>query len=240
MLQNLLQMSEGTPLFYRYLHKQGYSAQLLYKYVQNGWLDRVAGGVYRKKGKDLDPLLTIKAVQEQLGLPYYIGAQSALRLQGKAQTLVFHESYLVFVPSHCRLSAWLKGLASFRFIKAQLFEETTLGLTVIDDGPKLSSPERAFLEMASLIPKNAEYSEFVACMELAPNLRPQLLQSLLEGCTSIKAKRIFLKVAETQNHRWFSKLDVERIDLGSGPRRIVKDGVYSKKYQIYLPGNKDV
>lgn len=236
MLQKLLQMPEGMPLFYQYLHKQGYSAQLLYKYVQNGWLERVAGGVYRKKGKDLDPLMIIKAVQEQLGRPFFIGAQSALRLQGKAQTLTFQNSYLVLVPSHCRLSIWLKGLESFRFIKANLFEDGSSGLTVFEEGgPKISAPERAFLEMAALIPKDAEYSEFLASMELAPNLRPKLLQTLLEGCTSVKAKRIFLHVAETQNHRWVSKLDLKRVDMGSGPRQIVKDGEFSKKYQIYLP-----
>lgn len=227
------------PLFYEYLHKQGYSAQLLYKYVQSGWLERVAGGVYRKKGRDLDPLMIIKAVQEQLGWPFFIGAQSALRLQGKAQALTFQNNYLVFVPSHCRLSAWLKSLRTFRFIKAVLFEDSLLGLTESEEnGPKISAPERAFLEMAALIPKDAEYSEFLASMELAPNLRSTLLQTLLEKCTSVKAKRIFLHVAETQKHRWAAKLDLKRVDLGSGPRQIVKDGVFSKKYQIYLPEDK--
>ncbi|HBR14520.1 MAG TPA: hypothetical protein DD723_03120 [Candidatus Omnitrophica bacterium] len=236
MLQNILQMPEGMPLFYEYLHKQGYSAQLLYKYVQNGWLERVAGGVYRKKGKDLDPLMIVKAVQEQLDRPYYIGAQSALRLQGKAETLAFRNSYLVFVPSHCRLTAWLKGLEFFRFIKANLFEDDSLGFAAYEEsGPKISVTERALLEMASLIPKDAEYSEFRASMELTPNLRAKLVQTLLESCTSVKAKRIFLHVAETQNHRWVDKLDLKKVDLGSGPRQIVKNGEYSPKYQIYLP-----
>jgi hypothetical protein len=236
MLQKLLQMPEGMPLFYEYLHQQGYSAQLLYKYVQNGWLERVAGGVYKKKGKALEPLMIVKAIQEQLGLPFYVGAQSALGLQGKVQTLAFQNRYLVFVPSHCRLSTWLKGSDFFRFIKANLFKDGSLGFTAWEEnGPKISAPERALLEMAALIPKDAEYSEFMANMELAPALRPKLLQSLLEGCTSVKAKRIFLHVAETQNHRWVFKLDLKRVDLGSGPRQIVKDGVYSQKYQIYLP-----
>jgi len=239
MLQKLLQMPEGTPLFYEYLHKQGYSAQLLYKYVQNGWLERVAGGVYKKKGKDLDPLMIIKAVQDQLKWSFYVGAQSALQLQGKAQTLTFQNTYVVFVPSHVRLTTWLKSLESFKFIKTNLFEDSSLGLMTFDEvGLKISAPERAFLEMASLIPKDAEYSEFVSSMELAPNLRPKLLQKLLEECASVKAKRIFLHVAETQNHRWVYKLDFKRVDLGSGPRQIVKDGVFSKKYQIYLPKDK--
>jgi len=236
MLQKILQMLDGTPLFYEYLHKQGYSAQLLYKYVKNGWLERVASGVYKKKGKALDPPLIIKAVQEQLALPFFIGAQSALRFQGKAQTLAFQNNYLVFIPSRCRLSTWLKGLEFFRFIKADLFKDSLLGLTVLEEsGPQISSLERALLEMAALIPKDAEYAEFCANMELVPNLRPKLLQSLLEGCSSVKAKRIFLHVAETRNHRWVSKLDLKRVDLGSGPRQIVKNGVYSQKYQIYLP-----
>lgn len=239
MLQKLLQMPEGIPLFYEYLHKEGYSAQLLYKYVQSGWLERVAGGVYRKKGKDLNPLMIIKAVQEQLGQSFFVGAQSALRLQGKTQTLTFQNNYLVFVPPYCRLNAWLKSLQTFLFIKAALFKDSSLGIIELEEtGPKISAPERAFLEMAALVPKDAEYSEFFASMELAPNLRPTLLQTLLENCTSVKAKRIFLHVAETQNHRWIAKLDLKRVDLGSGPRQIVKGGVFSKKYQIYLPEDK--
>ena len=239
MLKKLFQMPEGVPLFFEYLHKQGFSAQLLYKYVQNGWLEKVAGGVYKTKGKDLAPLMIIKAIQEQLGWPFYIGAQSALQLQGKVQTLTFRNTYLVFVPSRCRVSLWLKNLGSFRFIKANLFNGGLSGLVAFEEsGPKISVPERALLEMAALVPKDAEYSEIIANMELTPNLRARLVQSLLEECSSVKAKRIFLHVAETQNHRWVSKLDLKRVDLGSGPRQIVKNGVYNKKFQIYLPKDK--
>ena len=110
--------------------------------------------------------------------------------------------------------------------------------SVYQSSPKISVPERALLEMAALVPKDAEYSEIIASMELTPNLRARLVQSLLEECSSVKAKRIFLHVAETQNHRWVSKLDLKRVDLGSGPRQIVKNGVYNKKFQIYLPKDK--
>ena len=236
MLKKILSMPEGMPLFYAYLHKEGYSSQLLYKYVKNGWLERVANGIYKKKGKDLDPLLIVKSFQTQLGLPFFIGAQSALRLQAKTHYVKFASWYYVFIPSHFRLNAWMKHLGVLKFVKGSIFKDPDLGLMPLESaGVRVAAPERAFLEMASLIPKAAGYSEFVADLELAPNLRAGLLQELLESCESVKAKRIFLSAAERQHYRWFPKLDLQKIDLGSGPRRVVKGGVFYKKYQVYLP-----
>ncbi len=231
-----MSLPDGMPLFYKYLHKEGYSAQLLYKYVQNGWLDRVANGVYKKNGKDLDPLLIVKSFQTQLGLPFFIGAQSALRLQSRTHFVKFSSPLYVFIPSHFRLNAWMKHLGALQFVKGPIFKDPVLGLIEWEAVKvRIAAPERAFLEMAALIPQEAGYSELVADLELAPNLRAGLLQALLESCESVKAKRIFLSAAERQNYRWFSKLELQKIDLGSGPRRVVKGGVFHRKYQIYLP-----
>ena len=236
MLKKILSLPDGMPLFYEYLHKEGYSAQLLYKYVQSGWLEKVANGIYKKKGKDLEPLLIVKSFQTQLGLPFFIGAQSALRLQARTHYVKFAAPYYVFIPSHFRLNTWMKHLGVLKFIKGSIFKAPDLGILDLEtEGVRIAAPERAFLEMAALIPKEAGYSEFVADLELAPNLRAGLLQELLESCESVKAKRIFLSAAEKQNYRWFSRLDLQKIDLGSGPRRVAKGGVFHKKYQIYLP-----
>ena len=72
-------------------------------------------------------------------------------------------------------------------------------------------------------------------MEGLNNLRPALVQSLLEACQSVKVKRLFLYLAEKSNHDWFTYLDLSKIDLGSGKRSIVKDGVYISRYQITVP-----
>ena len=72
-------------------------------------------------------------------------------------------------------------------------------------------------------------------MEGLTTLRPKLVQRLLEECKSIKVRRLFLLMAEYSNHDWFKELNVEKIDLGSGKRVIVKNGVLDKKYKITVP-----
>ena len=72
-------------------------------------------------------------------------------------------------------------------------------------------------------------------MEGLNNLRPNQVQKLLEDCSSIKVKRLFLYLAEKANHNWVKHLNTERIDLGSGKRSIVKNGVYDSKYKITVP-----
>lgn len=72
-------------------------------------------------------------------------------------------------------------------------------------------------------------------MEMLTTLRPTLVQQLLENCTSVKVKRLFLYMADKSGHRWFSKLDVSKISLGSGTRSISKGGVKNAKYNIVIP-----
>lgn len=64
-------------------------------------------------------------------------------------------------------------------------------------------------------------------------LRSDLLQSLLENCSSVKAKRVFLYLAEKLNYDYLKKLDLSKIDLEKGKRQIIlKNSQYDKKYQI--------
>ena len=72
-------------------------------------------------------------------------------------------------------------------------------------------------------------------MEGLNNLRPDLVQNLLENCSSIKVKRLFLYLAEKASHGWVQHIKLDKIDLGSGKRSIVKNGVYNSKYKITVP-----
>ena len=42
-------------------------------------------------------------------------------------------------------------------------------------------------------------------------------------------------MAEKANHDWVRYLNLDSVDLGSGKRSIVADGVYVAKYQITVP-----
>ena len=72
-------------------------------------------------------------------------------------------------------------------------------------------------------------------MEMLTSLRASLVQQLLENCTSVKVKRMFLYMAEKARHRWFAKLDRSRISLGSGTRSYAKNGVKIGAYDIVIP-----
>jgi predicted nucleotidyltransferase component of viral defense system len=67
------------------------------------------------------------------------------------------------------------------------------------------------------------------------NLRPGILQKLLEGCNSIKVKRLFLYMSNKANHQWAQFLELSTVDLRQGERSIVKNGVYDPKYRISVP-----
>ncbi len=63
----------------------------------------------------------------------------------------------------------------------------------------------------------------------------EVLQSLLECCTSVKVKRLFMYMAESHQHPWVGKLDLSIVDFGQGKRVIVKAGLLDKKYNITVP-----
>ena len=100
---------------------------------------------------------------------------------------------------------------------------------------KISSPVRAIFECLYLAPKTQPLFEVFEMMEGLNNLRPKSVQKLLEDCTSIKVKRLFLYMADKAKHEWLNFVELDKVDLGSGKRSIVSDGVYIPKYQITVP-----
>jgi hypothetical protein len=66
-------------------------------------------------------------------------------------------------------------------------------------------------------------------------LRSQVVQLLLEKCCLVKVKRLFLHLAEKCQHNWLAELDLNRIDLGHGKRKIGAGGIYDAKYQLSVP-----
>ena len=100
---------------------------------------------------------------------------------------------------------------------------------------KISTPERASLEMLYLVPHTQSVEEAWLLMEGLVSLRPRLVQSLLAACNSIKVRRLFLYLAEHHGHPWFERLDVAALDLGVGNRSIVAGGRLDSKYHITIP-----
>jgi hypothetical protein len=99
----------------------------------------------------------------------------------------------------------------------------------------VSTPERAALELVDELPARESFDQVDALISGLGTLSPRRLQRLLEICTSVKVKRLFLFLAERHNHAWLKQLDRNRIDLGTGKRSLVEHGRYDPKYQITVP-----
>ncbi len=231
----------GTALAVVWLTKQGYSPELIKQYKKSGWFDSIGTGVIARRGDDVDYLGAVYALQTQLGLSVHPAAKTALNLHGKAHYLeLATRSVQLFGAADDTLPLWFKRREWGVNVNCQLtsFLPPALGLVDFDHKGfkvKISSPARAILECLYLSPKSLPLLEVGELMEGLNNLRPASVQALLEACTSIKVKRLFLYLAEKAGHEWIDYLELKRIDLGGGKRAIVRGGVYVSKYQITVP-----
>jgi len=232
-IKELAKYSINEPLFASFLQKQGVYSQLLYHYVKNNWLEAVSNGVYKRPGGKLDRVLIVRNLQIQLGLPIHICARSALLMHGVNHFGRTTDKLQVAMQGSYRPTKWLRSLKEIDFIRLNIFTNKDIGLEKIDN-VTVSGRELAFIELAELVPKKVSYEEFFKTLELVPNLRGNILQQLLENCTSNKAKKIFLATAEQLNYQWYAKLNIARIKFGTGILQLVKAGVYNPKYKIYL------
>lgn len=227
-----------------YLAKSGYNYDLIKRYRRSGWIKPIGRGAFARVGDTVDWTGGLFAIQEQLKLPIHAAAKTALELQGVAHFVPLGKKHPLYLSgaSGTKLPAWFENHDWDRkivYVTLDLFSgEQDLGITKLKFGAYsicLSSRERAILELIHLVPQNQQYDEARLLTDGLRTPRPKLLQQLLEKCTSIKVKRIFLHLAEAGRHEWFSELDLSKIKLGKGKRVIGEGGKYDPKYQISVP-----
>ncbi|MGM9853037.1 MAG: type IV toxin-antitoxin system AbiEi family antitoxin domain-containing protein [Muribaculaceae bacterium] len=223
-----------------WLEKSGLSRSEISDYTKSGWLRRVATGVYTFVGDSPTLYGILASYQSQINLSYHVGAASALELRGFSHYVAMGKpNAIVFTPIKPRLPKWIGTTdLDMRLIEVStiVFGNSGIEQTEYNGRPlKISSPERAIMECLLLSPARYNLMDVYYLMEMLTTLRPTLVQQLLENCTSVKVKRLFLYMADKSGHRWFSKLDVSKISLGSGTRSISKGGVKNAKYDIVIP-----
>lgn len=232
----------------RYLQVHGISSKLAWWYVQSGWLERVADGVYKLAGASIKWPSVPHALLNQLELPVHVGGKTALELLGKSHYLPMgfgQQAIQLFSPAGVKLPEWVNSSDSwkeqFKLYSTKMFaKQYSLPATLITrvvDGVELmlSSPERAALEICYGVPKVVSFAEAAQCFEGLTRLRPNVVQPLLENCQHIKAKRLFLYFSERYQHEWLNVLDMSKVNLGKGKRVIAGGGVFNKKYSIAVP-----
>lgn len=226
-----------------WLTEQNISSQLMSEYVKSQWFECIAKGAYIRSGEKVDHNGGIFAIQSQLGLSFHLGATTALAYQNISHFIKINSEVLLFGYRDETVPAWFKKyFSNFKIIKTE-FLPKNIGIIDYNTGDftmKISSVERAILEVLYLCPDKASLKEVYQLMEMLVNVRPGLMQELLEKCNSVKVKRLFLYMAEKINHDWLKYIEADKIDIGKGKRVISKNGKFDKKYNIVIENPEEI
>jgi len=224
------QWPRGTVSAASYLNRLGFSYDLLVRYKKSGWIQSFGRGAYILYGDKVEWPGALYPLQNQLGLNIHPGGKTALELRGYAHYLPSGKRKVFLYGTQGKvLPNWFKGErlgVDIVMTRTNLFpEDSQEGFSEFrekDFSIKISAPERAAMEMLHLVPGKISFEEALLIME---NL----------VCRSIKVKRLFMYMAERQDHSWVSNLDISKIDIGKGKRMIVPNGKYDRKYLITVP-----
>ncbi len=256
-------LPEGLLVDSSWLEQLGYYRSLRAKYVSSGWLEQPARGVFRRPRGTVSWEQVIISLQTLLEFPVSVGGRTALEMQGYGHYLAQSQK-IIHLYSDQKPLAWVFKLniePSFvfhnrlRFLPKINLPSHTLSLTEASSEDQtlsdsalritrwgqwkwplvMSTPERAYLELLDELPEKETFHMADVIMEGLVNLSPRRMQSLLESSKSVKVKRLFFFFAERHQHRWFKRINREKIDLGKGKRMLVKSGKLDPKYQITVP-----
>lgn len=247
--QMLQAIPRGTVVTTSCLSGLGVSPQLARKYVQSGWLDRLGSGAFSRCGDSPDWLGGVYALQSQLSMSVHVGAVSALELQervhfvpmGEGRRVTLVSDYREHLPKWFTVHHWsVIPHHHCMMLFDKLPDGSTSSLNRGDFSVAVSAPERAIMEEMYLASSNSAIEHSLLLMEGLSTLRPSMVQLLLENCTSVKVKRLFLWAAERTQHSWMGQLELNRVELGKGKRQLYKGGHLHPKYLITVPPEEEL
>ncbi len=241
-IQRMLdQHKPGTVCLGTWLESLSISNDLQKRYRRSGWLTAIGKGAFIRPEDTVVWQGGLYTLQAQAGLPIHAGAMTALSMQGFAHYVrMGKEQVYLFAPPKASYPAWFKNYdwgTGVQLVRTSILPDG-LGLANHEEKTfsiRISSPERAMLECLYLAPEKVDLVECAQVMEGLTTLRPKILQPLLEQCSSIKVKRLFLYLASRAGHAWVKRLDTSRLELGTGDRTVTKGGVYVAQYGITVP-----
>lgn len=237
----LLSWVDSSVATSKWLLSQGITPQLAKKYLEHGWLTAIGHGAYKKLNDAVSWQGGLHSLQAQLNLPVHLGGLSALSFHGVSHYVrLGKEPLFLFTPTEAHLPKWFcthDWGRSVNIVKTNFLPKEIGIKTYRDDNFELkyASVERAILELLYLAPKKIDLVECHQIMIGLQTLRPDLVQTLLEECHSVKVKRLFLYMADAARLPVMKHLNLEKIDLGKGERSIVSHGKYDSKYRLMLP-----
>lgn len=245
--QLIRQWPKGVVGTQRWLDIQGVNRFLAQHYCYSGWIERLGHGAYKLADDEVDWTGGVYALLSQLKFNVHVGCQTALELQHYRQFVAQRKGQTIWLlksPAEKRkLPQWFfEGFVkqqNVRCVTLSLFDDDQLGLTrfnINDYELIISAPERAVLEYLSQVPKHFSFEQAQFLIEGMMTLRPDLLQTLLEHCSSFKTKRLFLVLSEQEGHHWWRELNLAKLDLGDSKLTLGKaGGHYYSRYKLSLP-----
>ena len=222
------------------------SNQLVQQYLNSGLIKKLGGGAYIKAKDKLYWQSAIFTAQTESNLPIHIGGRSIFDLHGSSQHLSLGKKPSIFVIARkrIRIPIWLKQNdwnVEFQFKISRLFEDD-LGLEIFKKSKfeiAISSRERAIMEMIDDMNLSESFETLEQYFEGLISIRSNLTQKLLERCSSIKVKRVFLYMVTYMGLPIAKKLNVSKINLGRGKRMVTKNGMLNKTFNITVPQHHD-
>lgn len=243
---------EGVIVSRKWLKQEsGFSDHAIDNFVKSEQLKLLWKGLYTRGIIIPNWRSVVYTLQYILQTDFVIGGLSALELKGFSHYLTNSAHVAVHLYGNDKLPVWTNEITENAFFvkrtQTSLFAEMDKSLSekfaVLlpwkdNMGElKISTPEKACLEMLDLVPHHISFEHADQLIQGMTTLSPRSLQELLEICTNIKVKRLFLWFAKRHNYIWFTKLNLEKIDLGSGKRVIEKGGELDIDYWITVPRN---
>ncbi len=242
-IQNLItKWPKNTVALTSFLNTEyGISNALISQYKKSQWILSIGQGAYVKRGEKVNYKGALFALQNQGGLSVHAGGKTALSLLGlthfvqmnQKQVMLFHYTNEV-LPKWFKNYQWEVKLE----VHQSAFLPDKMGLTYLmvgDFSISISDRIRALMEVLLLANTKEDLIEAYEILEKFYELDPKAVQDLLENCTSVKVNRSFLFMAKKAKHKWYEKLNLNKIDLGKGQRSLVKNGVYDQEFQIMIP-----
>lgn len=223
-LNNLYgKLRPGSPVTSEELAAMGVSADLAVHYVRAGWLTRLARGVFVRPDTPLELHPSLRLLEHRLkGL--HVGGKSALDWHGVRHNVAQQPTLQLYGWTSSSLPAWFTERFPSSYHRLRLFNEQPEALFRVShfqrkpDGPLLSDPERAVLELLSDVGVRQPLQEARDLLEGTPSLRSAVLQELLARCKQVKTVRLCLTLGRELGLPWATKLDPNGLPTGSNQR----------------------
>lgn len=217
----------GTPVTAEQLRAAGISADLAVYYARAGWLERLGHGIYCRSGEAplLHPSLLIL---ERRVAGLHVGGKTALEWYGVRQYASQRSLLHLYGWTAARLPAWFDKRFPSGYHRKRLFLETPADMPGVqrfgsgENAPRVSTPERALLELLDEVGVRQPLQEAREIAEGAYNLRANVLVDLLKRCTSVKTVRLCLQLGRELSLPWSANLDSSALPKGSAQPWISK------------------